>query len=88
MRKIAKQFNICCASVKKHASLNMNGSNYKLYDQQDPDFAKSKYLNTGPAYNSSTCVKRGLSPEIIAIIVMCAWRKMKPGGSWAMENSN
>jgi hypothetical protein len=71
MRKIAKQFNICRASVKARIVEYERFKSQPVEDQQDPDSLKSKYLNGGPAYDSSTRAKRRLSEEIIAVIDVC-----------------
>lgn len=71
MRKIVKQFNICRASVKARIVEYERFKSKPVTDQQDPDSVKSKYLNAGPAYDSSNRVKRRLTVEIMAVIVVC-----------------
>lgn len=71
MRKIAKQLNICRASVKARIVEYERFKSQPVDDQQDPDTLKSKYLNGGPTYDSSTRVKRSLNDEIIAVIDVC-----------------
>ena len=71
IRKIAKQFNICRASVKARIVEYERFKSQPVNDQLDPLSLKSKYLNIGPAYDISNRVKRRLSDEIIAIIEVC-----------------
>jgi hypothetical protein len=71
IRKIAKHFHICRASVKARISEYEKFKIQPLNDQLDPQSLKSKYLNSGPSYDSSRRVKRRLTKEIIAVIDVC-----------------
>ena len=71
IRKIAKKFNISRAAVKARIVEYERFKNQPTNDQLDPISLKSKYLNSGPAYDSSNRVKRRLSDEIIEVIEVC-----------------
>jgi hypothetical protein len=71
IRKIAKRLDIGRAAVKARIVEYERFKSQPVNDQLDPLSIKSKYLNIGPAYDSSKRVKRRLSEEIIAVIEVC-----------------